>query len=269
METKSIMIKCILTALTALSTLSFGQITMNQMNGGTLFNFRDSLPAYDTTILRKISDKLHLSPQTSFSEEIKFKCTNWPKLGFGFACFEASVPFSKLRTDYQRYALKLKVDTSNGLNISGFHILSSESDRTMMNYGLFLNSAYLQEINPTYAHDEENFIKLQSKSSSEYWRRLTISTGYAASYLAKDNPYMGMKKFSIIATTFAEAFFYAFIPIAIYNGKNTNEKVLWSLAAYGGVWEVKLLSTWGFGKSFRLYNDFVESGYKIPKETQF
>jgi hypothetical protein len=139
------------------------------------------------------------------------------------------------------------------------------------NYSKFLMSAYRQEIDKDYFENQNNFTKIVEKDKSKFSRRNWLNMGYGMSYLAKDNPFMGGKKFAVISFYIVEAAHYIPIFYGSFLGQTIEDKIgitligVASLIFWKGVVCDLLL-----GKRFLMINKkIIESGYKMPANLKY
>ena len=176
-------------------------------------------------------------------------------------------------------SLQLKFDTTLKFNerdyafnkgdsvyLFGFNtFISSYANSENINH--FLTSAYLQETDPIYKYNPDNFIILLNKNKSEFWKRNMINMGYGYNYIAKDNPFVSAKWVPIGFGYLLEALHYIAIFGGPFFGETKEDKIGIPLIGLGSLlfWKTIVYGRIG-GYEIREYNNINNSKYKIPIE---
>lgn len=151
---------------------------------------------------------------------------------------------------------RLGFDTYRGTNIVANHPIR-----------LFVNSAYLQEIDSTYVERRKHlFIDLPEKSDAEFWKRNIIHMGYGAQYIYRDNPFTAGGWLPIGFGYLWDTMNYIMIFGGPFFGGRTTDKITIPLLGIASSLLSKtVFNGWIVKSHLNEYNNLVRSGYRIPK----
>ena len=234
-----------------------------------IFGVVSALPKYSNKTVRDIAKKLQMEPfvNENTGPMLVFRSIAKPRYFFGY--LEDSYPLYRLKPLIKRELRKHDFTREDQtINLYGFRVWPG-STKSQLNVGRFLNSACMQETDQNYASDSTNFISLPPKDMHELRKRIWISTGYAAAYACKNNPFMSGGGSNVFEGYFAEGFFWAYVIGGPIFGRNLNEKLGYAALGALGVLEIKFLVGRDFKREVQIYNMFATGPYRIPKEIRF
>jgi hypothetical protein len=182
-----------------------------------------------------------------------------------------SIPaYIRFNNGYPVYALRPIAQAQNDSVTKLTLLTMTDSQERSDNIGKALESFYRQSIDSTYVlRNPNNFYQLDTKSSSEMYRRNWISPALGIHYVGKNNPFVEKFDYSSGTVGMAMIDLLTLIPTVggPFLGKTTGEKISISLTGLVGMIAWRVIIPWTqTRRDLEEYNKMVSSGYLLPKE---
>jgi hypothetical protein len=222
-------------------------------------------------IATKVVTKLGFSEYKKGNTSISIFYRGKENFSSGFETFFSVHKYKPLLDIKLKLNDSLKILSSDTMYyIYGFTTSLKDGPIVDENYSKFLMSAYRQEIDKEYFENENNFTKIIEKDRSKFSRCNWLNMGYGMSYLAKDNPFMGGKKFAIISFYIVEAAHYIPIFGGPFFGRTQKDKILIPFIGISSLILWKGTCSVFLGKRYLKINKAVhDSGYKVPINLEY
>jgi hypothetical protein len=244
------------------------QIRVPRINSSSYFIIQDSNKISFITA-EKVALKLEMEKYYEGIYSKSYK-RNSGFLGVYTTAFVAKPITPKIKSNIKLFKERIELKPNERVYIYGFTSALGEGRKVDRNFSRMMMSAYMQEIDSAYLRNHDNFSILIEKTKAEYWKRNWINMGYGMSYIVKDNPFIGSKRFTVGFFYLWEALHYIPIFGGAFFGETQVDKIaipvigLTSLILWKG-----MIGAMVGNKQLKINKIIIKSGYKIPNNFEY